>query len=66
MAHPLLRDCARCERQRLFEVPTCQDGHGAECPELACVECGEAVWAGFIDVELSIPAARLGHRASAA
>lgn len=30
----------------MFEQPPCPDGHGAECPERACVECGEAVLIG--------------------
>ncbi|WP_242906673.1 hypothetical protein [Actinomadura terrae] len=27
----------------MFEQPPCPDGHGEECPERACTECGTAV-----------------------
>ncbi|TDB84119.1 hypothetical protein E1264_25785 [Actinomadura sp. KC216] len=30
----------------MFEQPPCPDGHGEECPERACVECGTAVMVG--------------------
>ncbi|TMQ82196.1 hypothetical protein ETD83_41360 [Actinomadura soli] len=30
----------------MFEQPPCPDGHGEECPERACVECGAAVLVG--------------------
>ncbi|QFG20704.1 hypothetical protein [Actinomadura sp. WMMB 499] len=30
----------------MFEQPPCSDGHGSDCPERACVECGAAVLAG--------------------
>jgi hypothetical protein len=38
-----LRTCPSCARERPFEVPPCLDGHGADCPELACVDCGTAL-----------------------
>lgn len=31
----------------MFEQPPCPDGHGAECPERACVECGTAILVGL-------------------
>jgi len=43
----VLRECSACGQQRAFEAPTCADGHGSDCSELACVECGCAVFAGF-------------------
>lgn len=39
--------CSTCGDERLFEQPPCPDGHGAECPERACVECGAAVLVGL-------------------
>ncbi|GAB3085646.1 hypothetical protein [Micromonospora schwarzwaldensis] len=35
--------CDTCEGVVLFEAPLCGDGHGADCPELACTGCGAAV-----------------------
>ncbi len=53
MTYVELRDCSTCRCQQPFEAPDCADGHDLDCPDLACVECGEAVvfgrlagWAG--------------------
>jgi hypothetical protein len=35
--------CPECTDERPFERPECLDGHGPDCPELACVECGTAI-----------------------
>jgi hypothetical protein len=35
--------CAGCRAERDFEQPPCIDGHGRDCPELACTHCGEAL-----------------------
>jgi hypothetical protein len=35
--------CDSCRGVQLFEVPPCEDGHGADCPELVCTDCGAAV-----------------------
>lgn len=35
--------CDTCEGVQPFEAPPCVDGHGADCPELACTGCGAAV-----------------------
>jgi hypothetical protein len=40
--------CSICGEERLFEQPPCADGHGADCPELFCVECGTAVLVGSL------------------
>ena len=48
------RLCLSCGDERRFDCPPCLDGHGAECPELACVDCGAAL---LIDPQ-SAPAAR--------
>jgi hypothetical protein len=34
--------CAICDRDMLFEVPPCADGHDDDCPELLCTRCGAA------------------------
>jgi hypothetical protein len=35
--------CPECADERPFERPECLDGHGADCPERACVVCGTAL-----------------------
>lgn len=46
--------CASCRAEQLFEHPECADEHGRDCPEWACVVCGEAIMVGF---ELADPLA---------
>ncbi|MDT4907932.1 MAG: hypothetical protein QOG07_3088 [Pseudonocardiales bacterium] len=51
--------CSSCADFRLSEVPPCADGHGADCPDRACTECGTALFVGpFITRERPRPAAR--------
>ncbi|HEV7655293.1 MAG TPA: hypothetical protein VGP36_11275 [Mycobacteriales bacterium] len=40
------RPCPRCGDERAFETPPCGDGHGPECTELACRDCGTALLVG--------------------
>lgn len=40
--------CGTCGDDMPFEAPPCADGHGAECPELACTGCGSAVLLGSL------------------
>jgi hypothetical protein len=49
--------CTTCRAEARFEQPDCLDdhGHGVDCPEWACVVCGEAVVVAF---GLAEPAAR--------
>ncbi|TDC36232.1 hypothetical protein E1211_14075 [Micromonospora sp. 15K316] len=35
--------CDSCQGVQQFETPPCDDGHGADCPELVCTRCGGAV-----------------------
>lgn len=49
------RHCSGCGEEREFEQPPCPDGHGADCPEWACVTCGYATIVGF-DEESGRPA----------
>ena len=43
-----IRWCAPCEGEQVFEVPPCEDGHGQDCLDLACVECGHAIVVGVL------------------
>ncbi|QXJ20556.1 hypothetical protein AGRA3207_001287 [Actinomadura graeca] len=47
----------------MFEQPPCPDGHGGECPERACVECGTAVLVGLLPAAPG-PAPAEGHDTS--
>jgi hypothetical protein len=38
--------CHDCGVERNFVQPPCIDGHGADCPEYACPDCGAAVITG--------------------
>lgn len=40
--------CAACQDETPFEMPPCEDGHGADCLDLACVECGFAIVVGVL------------------
>ncbi|HUK71395.1 MAG TPA: hypothetical protein VLW50_21950 [Streptosporangiaceae bacterium] len=51
---PVISHCPECHEERLFErphdpveCPDLADSADGCCPELACVECGAAVLAGF-------------------
>ena len=44
-----MRWCGECKDERAFEVPPCEDGHDAECLDLACVDCGFAIVLGLYD-----------------
>lgn len=35
--------CTTCRRDRRFEQPVCAEGHGRDCPESFCLDCGTAV-----------------------
>ncbi len=43
-----VRWCAECSDERPFEVPPCEDGHGLDCLDLACVDCGHAIVVGLL------------------
>jgi hypothetical protein len=44
-----MRWCAECRDEKAFEMPPCADGHGPDCLDLACVECGFAIVVGLHD-----------------
>lgn len=48
-----LRHCPACGEEREFEQPPCVDGHGLDCPEWSCVDCGHAIIVDF-EVQLEI------------
>ena len=33
--------CPECCDERPFDQPFCEDGHGLDCPEWLCTDCGE-------------------------
>jgi hypothetical protein len=41
--------CPECAELQAFEQPPCVDGHGADCPERFCLNCGMAL---LIDVPI--------------
>jgi hypothetical protein len=43
-----VRWCAECRDERPFETPPCEDGHGLDCVDLACVDCGFAIVVGVL------------------
>ena len=50
-----VRWCAECSDERPFEVPPCEDGHGLDCLDLACVDCGYAIVVGVhVDDEVVV------------
>jgi len=38
--------CTTCDAETAFEQPGCLEGH-ADCPEWACIECGDALLIGL-------------------
>lgn len=40
--------CSVCARVTLVEPVPCADGHGADCPEVICVECGYVAVVGLV------------------
>lgn len=42
----LLLPCPECCDERPFDQPLCEDGHGIDCPEWFCVDCGFALLLG--------------------
>ena len=59
------RYCAGCADERVFEQPPCLDGHGADCPELACVDCGYALIFPADFATLDTPGPSVAHPVAA-
>ncbi len=51
-----VRYCSICTSTRVFEPVPCPDGHGGDCPELLCVECGYVVVIGLVADPEAAPA----------
>src|ERR687895_596693 len=47
----LMHHCSACGTERPFEQPPCLDGHGDDCPEWVCVDCGGAVLIGLPPID---------------
>lgn len=43
----VVRFCSTCAEEAWFEQPGCADDHAGDCPEWACVQCGDALLIGF-------------------
>lgn len=43
-----MRWCPECVDERPFEMPPCEDGHGVDCLDLACLDCGFAIVVGVM------------------
>ena len=41
------RWCSDCADVTAFLLPPCADGHGEDCLDLACADCGAAVVLGL-------------------
>ena len=44
------RWCVGCDDEQVFVAPPCDDGHGEECLDLACIDCGHAITVGVLVV----------------
>lgn len=48
----MLLPCPDCCDERVFDQPLCEDGHGHDCPEWFCVDCGYAMLlAGYPELD---------------
>jgi hypothetical protein len=56
--------CPGCAGLTEFEQPPCVDGHGADCPEWACLTCGTALLIG-VPVEPAQPLPRTSRSRAA-
>jgi hypothetical protein len=50
-----VRYCSDCGDERPFERPPCPDGHGSDCPEWMCTDCGLAIVVGDVMPRVAIP-----------
>jgi hypothetical protein len=63
----MLLPCPECRDEREFEQPLCEDGHGVDCPEWMCADCGYALLlATYPEVDAVVPVqpARLAPRSA--
>jgi hypothetical protein len=59
------RPCPSCGQERAFETPPCADGHGPDCAELACRDCGAALLVEPLLVDPLVATRRRSRRRSA-
>lgn len=45
--------CPDCRAERAIVQPPCADGH-FECPEWACIECGAAIFVGWLSIDVAV------------
>jgi hypothetical protein len=53
----MLLPCPECCDERPFDQPFCEDGHGLDCPEWLCTDCGAALFVATYP-EFDVPPAR--------
>jgi hypothetical protein len=53
----VVRYCSVCDAVRAFERVPCGDGHGSDCPELVCIECGYVAVVGLVEDLLPVDGA---------
>jgi hypothetical protein len=46
-----IRFCSICTAARAFDPVPCTEGHGSDCPEVMCVECGYVVVVGIVHAQ---------------
>jgi hypothetical protein len=52
----MLLTCPECCDETAFEQPPCEDGHGVDCPEWSCVDCGFGLLlATYPEIEMPAP-----------
>lgn len=51
LTEALIHHCSACGTERPFEQPPCLDGHGDDCPEWVCVDCGDALLIGLPPID---------------
>ncbi|MGI8762112.1 MAG: hypothetical protein ACR2LF_12625 [Jatrophihabitantaceae bacterium] len=64
MSAELYATCPTCAEARVVEQPPCAEGHGASCPDRACVECGTALYVDPSLVGFAADIALTVHRAA--
>jgi hypothetical protein len=52
----VVRWCATCLAETMFEQPECLDGHEGDCPEWVCVTCGDALLLGYAPADVAVTA----------
>lgn len=56
--------CPDCAELEVFEQPPCVDGHGVDCPEWLCLNCGTALLIDTPCEPVTRPVRTFGSRAA--